>query len=86
MLLLRIHVSLTYSHMSINTNVLQRYSDHTLDTIKHLNIKDGLSLKTKYLNIHLYAIATQYKVRNNTLVEYIDNQIISYNLVIKYRN
>ena len=37
-----------------------------------LYLKDGLSLKIKNLDFHLYFIATKY-LWNNALVEYIDN-------------
>ena len=48
-------------------------------------LKDGLSLKIKNLDIHLYFIATKYSW-NNSLVEDIDNLILSYSLFIKYWN
>ena len=51
----------------------------------YYEFKDGLSLKIKNLDIHLYSIATKY-LWNNALVEYIDNWTQSYSLVIIYRN
>ena len=42
------------------------------DTISAPDVKDGLSLKIKIVDIHLYFIATNY-LWNNTLVEYINS-------------
>ena len=46
-----------------------------------LKVKDGLSLKTKILQIYLYFIATQ-NLWNYALVEDIDNWTQSYILII----